>query len=129
MRRRKSTKRHCIGCDKELRIGEYVYLDIVNGIHHATCFIWKEESIMDKGTYEEIISKYPQFFSPLEPKKEKKMKVIVVKGPHFEETEKKVYAVLYKMLMKYATEEASKEELSNEPTFTRNNDTSAHTDS
>ncbi len=54
---------HCIFCKKELKTGQFVYMDGLNGIVHAICSNWKREFIKDRGKYEEIVSKYPHYFS------------------------------------------------------------------
>jgi hypothetical protein len=56
---------HCIFCEDEIKAGQKVYLDGINGIVHATCSLWKKDFIQDTGLYEEIVEKYPLYFSKL----------------------------------------------------------------
>jgi hypothetical protein len=56
----------CCGvCMKEMKKGQFVILDRTNAIQHAKCSRWKEDFIKDKGTYEEIVYKYPHYFEGL----------------------------------------------------------------
>jgi hypothetical protein len=53
---------HCIFCKKDLKAGQFVYMDGINGIVHANCSNWKRDFIKDKGLFEVIVNKYPQYF-------------------------------------------------------------------
>jgi hypothetical protein len=53
----------CIFCRYELKADHYVYLDGLNGIVHEACSQWERDFIKDQGTYEEIVAKYPLYFS------------------------------------------------------------------
>jgi hypothetical protein len=61
----KKTVPHCFFCDEEIKAGQYVYMDGINGLVHAACSRWKREFIKDAGLYEEIVSKYPLYFENL----------------------------------------------------------------
>jgi hypothetical protein len=61
----KKTVPHCIFCEDEMKVGQYVYMDGLNGIVHAACSQWKREFIKDAGLYEEIVNKYPLYFEKL----------------------------------------------------------------
>ncbi|WP_144549666.1 hypothetical protein [Bacillus sp. X1(2014)] len=51
---------HCMVCYKPFKSTDKVYTDTMFAqIQHAKCFIYKPEFIKDKGTYEEIVNKYP----------------------------------------------------------------------
>ena len=53
---------HCEFCRKPFKRNDLVYTDTMyTQIQHAKCFIYKPEFIKDKGTYEEIVNKYPEY--------------------------------------------------------------------
>jgi hypothetical protein len=53
---------HCMVCLKPFKRTDLVYTDtIFTQIQHAKCFYYKPELIKDKGTYEEIVNKYPDY--------------------------------------------------------------------
>lgn len=53
---------HCMVCYKPFKRTDKVYTDTMyTQIQHAKCFIYKPEFIKDKGTYEEIVNKYPNY--------------------------------------------------------------------
>ncbi|WP_043929792.1 hypothetical protein [Bacillus sp. EB01] len=53
---------HCMVCAKPFKRNDLVYTDtILTQIQHAKCFLYKPELIKDKGTYEEIVMKYPEY--------------------------------------------------------------------
>jgi hypothetical protein len=56
---------YCGVCTRKMRKGQIVILDRTNAIQHAKCSIWKADFIKDKGTYEEIVNKYPHYFEGL----------------------------------------------------------------
>jgi hypothetical protein len=53
---------HCIFCKKDLKAGQFVFMDGINGIVHANCSNWKKDFIKDKGAFEVIVKKYPHYF-------------------------------------------------------------------
>lgn len=53
---------HCIVCKKPFKRTDLVYTDkFFRQIQHVQCFIYKNKYILDKGTYEEILEKYPEY--------------------------------------------------------------------
>ncbi|CEG25306.1 hypothetical protein [Bacillus sp. B-jedd] len=53
---------HCMVCTKPFKRDDLVYTDTMfMQIQHAKCFNYKPELIKDRGTYEEIVGKYPQY--------------------------------------------------------------------
>jgi hypothetical protein len=59
---REKIQPHCIVCSKPFKRTDKVYTDTMSiQIQHTKCFIYKPEFIKDKGTFEEIVNKYPQY--------------------------------------------------------------------
>jgi hypothetical protein len=53
---------HCVVCKKPFKRTDLVHTDTMfSQIQHAKCFIYKGEFIKDSGSYEEIVSKYPDY--------------------------------------------------------------------
>ncbi|WP_059173211.1 hypothetical protein [Bacillus sp. FJAT-27445] len=53
---------HCMVCAKPFKRNDLVYTDTMfTQIQHAGCFCYKQEFIKDKGTYEDIVGKYPEY--------------------------------------------------------------------
>ncbi|MDZ5470408.1 hypothetical protein SM124_01480 [Bacillus sp. 31A1R] len=55
-------KHHCSICLKQLKKDQQVYMDDFYAIKHPECFEWNPEYILDKGTFQEIVIKYPKYF-------------------------------------------------------------------
>lgn len=53
---------HCNVCGKPFKRTDKVYTDTMfTQIQHAKCFMYRPEFIKDRGTYEEIVNKYPDY--------------------------------------------------------------------
>jgi hypothetical protein len=46
-----------------MKAGQYVNMDGLNGLVHAACSQWKRDFIQDAGLYEDIVDKYPHYYS------------------------------------------------------------------
>lgn len=52
----------CSVCKELLKPDDPVFLDVVNGLSHITCFNLPPSTIRDVGVYRDILNKY-EFFS------------------------------------------------------------------
>ncbi len=57
-------KIHCPKCREVFQKSDFVLLDFVNTITHASCYTGNDQLIHDQGTFNEFVEKYPFFQEP-----------------------------------------------------------------
>lgn len=56
-------KPHCLGCMKELKLGQNIVFTILYNIEHEGCRPWAKENIRDRGTFEEVVTRNRKYLN------------------------------------------------------------------